>query len=792
MQVNAQHNTHSSPKGAAMTGFKEDNALALRRLLHQLAANWYWFLIFIILGLAVAWTCLRYAMTTYNINAKIVVENDRKGGGDPGYDAYGQPQLFGGTSNVDYEVEILSSRSLMEKVVRDLQLNITYWTKGKIKTMEHFGNMPFYLRWITREDSLSAVNYKIEIIGDDKFVLSGKDVRKEAAWGDTVHLPEGALYFGRNDAYPFGNREYLIQVLSIDQTVSAYQKILNVSIPNKQVGAIALSLTSTIPQKGEKILNKLIETYLQANVDAKNRMADSTIGFVDKRLELVGRELTAVEENIQHFKESNGLADLKMQAQLLVSGTGEITKQLTDQEVRLSVVEAISQYIKDEKNSQHVVPSLLLVQDPNFTAMIGKYNVLQLDRERLLMTTTDTNPLIKSIDLQLVNLRKDIQQNLASMEQGITVSINELQQKYNSLSGEIRKVPAKERIFNDYSRQQAIKQELYMFLLKKREESAISKSSSLGNTRIIDGAKSEVMPFKPNGMLVLLLGVVGGVAIPSLWLYLKSLLNTRLLHREDITGDTPVPVLGEIGHIDTKELIVIKKNVVTPVVEQFRSLRTHLRFVLSGPQQKTVLITSSMNGEGKSFVAANLAALLALSGKKVVLVELDLRKPKISEMLNVGMDTGFSTYAIGQTSLEDVIRPSGICENYYIVPCGPIPPDPTELLLLDEVEILFARLRKQFDYIIIDTAPIGMVTDALLLAHWADATLYLVRHGYTFKRQLEISKNLYLQKKVPKLNLIINDTRTQRNYGYGYAYGYGYGNGYSYNDVVKNSITPHI
>lgn len=763
-----------------LAGKEQEQTISLQAVVDKLLGNWYWFLIFTVIFVGLAWVFLRYATPTYNVNAKILVQDEQKGGNIPGEEVFQQLQLFSGKSNVDNEVEIIQSRSLMERVVKNLELNVSYWQEGRLVTRELFRQLPFKAHWISNRDTLKEVRYSVEAIDEKKFRISGEELAPLVKpWGDTVHLPDGIMRIERRPYYPLNTESYIVKVVSMDAAISSYQGKLDVAIPNKQVSTIDLKLATAIPQKGETILNELIDAYMKASVDAKNRIADSTIAFVDNRLALVSRELTGVEKDIQEFKQANQLADLTEQARQLITSTGDFSKLLTEQEVKLSVINTLEQYIGDENNGTRIVPSSLVLEDPTFIALVQKYNNFLVERERLLISSTPSNPMVQSIDAQLRNLRLDLQSNLSSFKSGIQTTIEELKGRSGKLDQKIQQVPAKERIFLDYSRQQAIKQELYLFLLKKREESAISKSSNLAVARIIDPAKSESAPFMPKRMLTYLVGLLLGLIIPSIFLYLKDLLNRKVINKQDITGNTPVPILAEISHTKKNEDIVVGTDAVTPIAEQFRAMRTNLQFVLAGAQEKVILLTSSMSGEGKSFVAMNLATTLALSGKKVVLMELDLRKPKISEKLGLRNKQGFSTYAIGKTSIDDLIQPSGIHENCWVITSGPVPPNPAELLLLDQTKQLFLTLRKQFDYIVIDTAPVGLVTDAQLLGYLADVTLYLVRQGYTFKQQLQLSKELYLQGKLPRMNLVVNDVKAGKGTGYSYGYQYGYNYGYA-------------
>ncbi|PSL44893.1 capsular exopolysaccharide synthesis family protein [Chitinophaga niastensis] len=762
------------------------STLDLRKILDSLMANWYWFVLSILLTGSLGFTYLRYATPAYKINAKILVEDQQKGSDIPGAEILQQMELFTSKSNVDNEMEIVNSRSLMEKVVRDEHLYINYLIDGHFKKSELYVSVPFTMEWQTLRDSLKMMTYEVKPVGTTEYLISRENAfSRKAKWNDTIHLPEGILQLKRNREVALDRDLYTVQLNSIDKTVAEYQRMLDVNIPNKQVSTIDLTLSATIPAKGEAVLNKLIDAYLHASVEDKNRIADSTIAFIDKRLLIVTGELSGVEKNIQHFKEANELADIGEQSRQMVAGSGDFRKQLIDLQVKLNVVQSLEQYVKDDKNNKRVVPSAIVVQDPTFVSIVEKYNTLQLERERLLLSSTDANPLIRNMDGQLAGLRLDLMRNLGSFKNGLQVSIDELERNSGMLNQKIKKVPSTERVFLDYSRQQAIKQELYLFLLKKREESAITKSSNLATARIIDAAKSDPKPYKPKGLFIYLISFIFGMAFPAGILYLRDVLSRRITGREHITKLTPAPILAEIGHNYGGQKVVVTKDTRTPLAEQFRALRTNLQFIMPNQEEKVILLTSSMSGEGKSFVATNLAAVLALSGKKVVLLELDLRKPRISEQLGISNHMGFSTYVIGKSPLETIIKPSGIHDNCWLISSGPIPPNPAELMLLDKTALLFAELREQFDYIVVDTAPVGLVTDAQLLGRFADATLYLMRQGYTFKEQAKLSKDLYNNRKMPCLNLIINDVKTSGSYGYGYGYGYGYMDDEANGNVIK-------
>jgi tyrosine-protein kinase Etk/Wzc len=430
--------------------------------------------------------------------------------------------------------------------------------------------------------------------------------------------------------------------------------------------------------------------------------------------------------------------------------------------------------LQNNINDRKTVPSSLVMDDANFLSLIKAYNELQLARDKRLMSQTPENPAIQIMDEQLRNLRQSLLSSIASIRRGVQTSIDQMGKYTSGFETQISAIPAKERQFLDFSRQQAIKQELYIFLLTKREETAVSKASNIAITQVVDAAKSESKAFKPTRLLILLGGFIIGILLPFGVSYSRQLLNDKVTSKADIERVTHAPILAEIAHSNTIGVFAVSRNSRTQIAERFRTMRTHLNYLLPLEKDKTILFTSCMGGEGKSFLSINLAQTLALANKKVLLMEMDLRKPKIREYLGL-KKPGFSNFIVGKdNNWKQYIQKAGENNSFDVFSSGPVPPNPTELLLLPKMGELMLQLQKEYEYIIIDTAPVGLVTDAEILATYANLTLYVVRHNYTLKPRLQILDNIYRKKLLPKLNVLINDiTYSTRTYG-GYNNGYGY------------------
>lgn len=749
-------------------GFPYENQL-VRRIV-QLIQNWPWILLSIAICLTGGLLYLRYATPRFEITASILVKDDTKGT-DLGEAAILENLgLSAGKSNVDNEVEILKSRTLMEKVVADLQLNVSYFAKGKIKTTELFETSPVKLRFLTPpllKNKTNPVNYILDISKSKKFTLTNDDKTWQRKFGDTLILPEGrAILTKTTNPKPLNGDSYVISISQADEAAKKYSQALHVAATNKQVSVITLKLTDILPLKGEVILSKLIDNYLKASITDKNRIADSTITFIDQNLALVTQELTGIEKQIENYRITNQITDLPEQSRLLLTNKSLDEKEQTDLEVQLSIIESLLTFVKE--NPSNVVPAYVAMQNSGFISAINKYNEIQLLRDRTLHTSTSEHPAVQNLDFQLKSIRDELIGHIESRQNELRLRKQSLSRSIVGTKRQINTIPANERTFLDHTRQQQIKQELYVFLLKKRIETSVSKSSTLASGRIIDNPKADDLPVSPNRQLTILLSVLIGLFLPIAFLNIREIFNTRITSKKELTDLIKVPVIGEIGSgKDTREnLFDTGKNGF--VGEQFRTLRTNLSFVPDAEKNKVILITSGMASEGKTFIAINLCRSLQLSGKRVILLECDLRKPTIGTNLGIS-GKGLSEYIITTITVEDIVKPSGNVNSFDVIIAGIIPPNPAELLQSGRVKELLNYLREHYDYVVIDSAPFNLVTDASILSHHADLSLFVVRQNFTFRHQIEIIQEISKSNALPKLQLILNDVKAIP----GYAYGYG-------------------
>jgi len=755
-----------------ITNSKTDTSGAFPKLLF-LFAFWqhrYWMLISVALSASIALLYLRYATPQFLITASILIRDDSKGTrfGDEAMENFGLSAL---ESNVDNEIEVLKSRTLMESIVTDLQLYTQYYASGRIKTTELYEKSPFRLTFLNYKekviDKKPASTYSLSLKNKDQFVLSGNSVHMNCSFGDTVFLPQGKAIL-RKTIHPFVPEDkYTVTISGKDQLVEKYSKALSVSATNKMVSMVNFSLTEMLPAKGEAILEKLISNYLRANIEDKNRIADSTLTFINQNLDEVSNELTAVEKQIEYFRTIHHLTDKSENTRQLLVKSDQYMSERNHLSVQMKIVRALQMYLSERPES--IVPSSLVLKDPTFTALVQKYNELQLVRRGTLLSTPETHPSVQAMNAQLDLLRTDLLASINAQFQDISFSLSAVNSLNKDSQKQLHQVPSEERQFLEYSRQQQIKQDLYIYLLKKRVETAISKSSTLANARIIDAPKSGSEPVKPNKQLVLLMSGFIGLGIPLVVLHLKDVLSDKIKTKSELTSCIEAPVLAEIGHVARIDSNLLDTQNLNPVAEQFRVLRTNIQYLSTTEKIKTILLTSSMGGEGKSFIAINLCHSLAMTGKKVILLELDLRRPKLASYLNLKIK-GFTDYIISEAALSDIIQQSGTPNSFDVLTSGPQPPNPAEMLSVPKVKTMISALKNEYDYIIFDTPPVGLVADARLLSEFADLSLYVVRQQFTFKHQLETIRDIHESKQLPGFYLILNDVKVLP--GYENSYGY--------------------
>ncbi|WP_299708101.1 tyrosine-protein kinase [uncultured Pontibacter sp.] len=752
----------------------------LKAILYKYVRYWYFFALGVVMALTLAFLYLRYATPEYTIKSKVLIRDDKKGADLLGGTALGDLDLFQSGKIVDNEIEVLNAVSLMQRVLSDLSLQVSYFTDGRFSDREIYGkDLPLKVI-VTKLDSAAFdKTIVIQMKGDNRFLLEevnevGDIVRSEHKFGQELRRSYATFTVVAGNT--FSPYNIIVKFHDIRKLANHYQQLLLISPVNKNASVLWISITDPVQDKGKDIVNKLVELYNKEAVEDKNLIASNTIEFIDERLKFLTDELTDVEKEVEAYKRQNELTDVSSEAELYVKSASEYNKQLAEFEIQLEVLNSIEKYLRDNGQNYQLVPSALSIQDPTLVGLITKFNELQLERERLLLTTQSTNVLVLNITDQLANLRANIVENLTNIKRGLTITRNNLKASMAQFENRIQQVPSIERELLEIQRQQGIKQGLYLYLLQKREESAVSLAAAVSISRVLDPAMASDLPVKPKKQLIYILAILLGLGLPLAFVYVRDLFNDKVETLHEVKQATATPVLGEISHSDYPEKLVVKENSRSAVTELFRLVRTNLQFSTVGKENKVILVTSSMSGEGKTFFSINLGASLALTGKRVVLVNFDLRKPRLMQDIGLSNEVGITNFIItDKLSVSDILTPVQEVPGLYAIGSGPIPPNPAELMLSSKVQFLLEELKDSFDYILIDTAPVGQVADAFTIAPYANSSVYIIRYGYTRKNQVEIIDDIYKTDKLKHPMIILNDAKKENGYGYGYAYGYGYG-----------------
>lgn len=769
-------------ESATYQEFQGEQGIDLNNILTKCRRHWYWFLIGLMITLTAAFFYIRFATPVYQTSAELLIKDD-KGTSSPSSlqdDVLAQLNFLTGNSNILNEMPILQSRTIVGRAIRDLGLQSSYFVEGSYKNKEIYKNTPVWVTPVSLGDSVGSTSLTVIVNSDGSYtVIDANNNQVRAVNGKTVSLGGGTFLLKSNPEAKGAFNKIIVNIASLNSTIGLFSRNLNLTQTDKQSNVIELTFNTTVPQKGEDFLNSLITEYSLAGLADKNKTASNTIQFVDSRLDSISGELSKVENEIQQFLTTHSIADIDEQSRVFIDQAGQLDQQMVQQSLQANSLHQIQAYVNEPPKGNSYVPSTLGIQDPTLLGLVENYNRLQLQRaQQVEAGAKEENPIIQVMDTQLDKLRDDIKENTSNLLKGSQAVAQKLQQQNAEFQGKINSVPKVQRDLIALKRQQEIKSTLYVYMLQKREEASITEAASVYNNRIIDPAMTNMAPVSPKRKLIYLAAILLGLALPGALVYLKELLNKKVGSRLDVEAHTNTPVYSEISHSKKEGPIVVLSGSRSVVAEQFRNLRTNLSFVLGAGDHKVILITSSMGGEGKSFVSLNLAMSYALMGKRTALLGLDLRKPKIGAYVGLEHTPGISNYLSGQLSLEDLPTALNFGKhNLFFVNSGPIPPNPAELLLQPSMLKMINYMKENFDYIILDTPPVGLVTDAQILGEYADTCLYIVRHEYTMKAQIGLLDGYYKGKRLPNMGVVLNDIKAGDAYRYNYG-GYGYGNGY--------------
>jgi len=741
----------------------------------RFARNWPYFLISIIISLTCIYTFIYLTPPKYKISSTLLIQDDKNGTAMSNSTAFSDLNMFQTVKTVDNEIEILHSRDLLFKVLKKLALETTYFKKEGFRNKELYGkDLPVKVKAITLNNGAYTKNISINYLDEVSFILRDSANVNIVKYGQTIKNKDYVIRIDKGPAYAKEYGKIQIQFKNLYKLTESYSLAKLKIVPVvKDANTIVLSLNDNIPQRGIDILTDLIETYNINNVNNKNIIAKNTIKFIDNRLKYLVTDLSGGEEDVESYKQQNRVTDINMDAQMNAARSGEYNQLLETSSVQLRLIRSIENYFKGKQSQFNLAPSAMGLRDPILNSLISRFNDLQLERNRMLRTANAENPLVLNLNDQLVTLKSNILENLSSIKQGFIIERNNLRANYFQFDNKIRSVPTIERGLLERSREQSVKSGLYKYLLQKREETALSLSATVPTSQIVDRPAYKTIPDSPKQPLLYLCGFIFGCFLPAGILSAKGFFNNKVKDASTIEL-TGAKMLGEVSHNLDKGIVVFQKDNRSTISELFRYIRMNLGLMSNHMNNKVMLVTSSMKGEGKTFFSINLATTLGMLDKKVVVLEFDLRKPDLLNKVGLKQSAGITDYLINDSIfLEDIIQPTKISENVSVIGCGETPEHPAEIMMNPKIELLFEELKERFDYIIIDTSPVGQVADAFSLAEYADLSIYLVRYNYTNKYQLAILKDICDNNKLKNPMVVFNDAKREKSQQYSYG-GYGY------------------
>jgi tyrosine-protein kinase Etk/Wzc len=750
----------------------DSEEVSLGDLLYKFFPYWPFFVLLLIISLSVAWVYLRYSMPVYKTMATILIKDDQKNAAaDEMMQAF---DMFGSKKNVENEVEVLHSKTLMQEVVRNLHLYAPVFANGRVLNQSAYLISKIVIE-VKNPDSLKSVK-KIPFTYHKK-TYSVEIDNTQYPLNQWVTTHYGQLKFLYNTYYfPTEDDEktnYFFSLNTVKNTVNSILSQINITPSSKQSTVIELSIEGEVPKRGEDILNELLKVYNQAAILDKNVLAANTLKFVNDRLSYVANELDSVEGSLQHFKASNKITDISAQGQIYLQTVAANDQKISDLNVQLAMLDQVEKYVNSKGDLGGVVPSTVGVSDPVLTGLLQKLSELELHYAQTKKIVPENNPSVIALQDGINKLKPGILENIESQRKNMVAARNDLTSMSNSYSSLLKSIPEKERELLGISRQQAIKNNIYTFLLQKREETALSFASAIADSRIIDKAESLEVPVSPKKKLIYIAAILAALSLGVVVIYIKDILTRTVQSRQEIEKYSNIPILGEVMYDSSKSPFVILEGKRSFIAEQFRQLRTSLGYLGIDETHRKILVTSSISGEGKSFITTNLGISFALMGKKVIMIELDLRKPKLSSQFNISHSTGISNYLIGKAEAIEIIKSTSV-QNLSIIPSGPIPPNPSELISNGKLPELLDYLETKFDYIFIDTAPVNPVTDAFILSPLTNVTLFVIRHDYTPKIFLQKLNQQSTNNSLNNPAIVYNGIKGRGIGKYGYGYGYGY------------------
>ena len=785
----------------------KEETIDIKALILKYSQYWYYFLLAILFCVFIAFLNNRYTVPEYSVSTTLLIRDDNNTqlGAENLLEGL---EIFSGKKNLKNEIVILNSYSITEKVIQELNLGLSYFQHGLFQTHELFDNSPFIVTLDSTHNQITGVEFEVIIINEKSFQLNASikdrhpynlisekfnktllaniDINKEYQFEEEITSPYYSFKISKSiffqaDKIKDAGKTYSFKLHEIDKL--AHNLINNIKINpiNKETSILKLNIKASNPRKNIQILDKITDIYIRSGLDEKNIMAINTIHFIDKQLNEIQDSLSFIENQLEVFKLQNPNLDIVDKEFGTYFQKQKLDNTLSEQSVNIKYYKSLLSYLQNDNNASSIVsPTSMGISNPELNSLISQLLQLYAKKGDLQLTTTEKNPAYQAVLSQINHTKNTIIENVTNLISSASIYENDLRTRINSFKKNIKQLPEAEKKYLILKRKYQYNEQTALYLQQKRYEASLAKAGTESDHKVIDPARLDSdKPIKPRKSLSYFIAIIIGIFIPIAFVSLRDFFSDTIHSKTDLENTTKIPILGLVGHSDKATSMVVATATKSIIAESFRALRTNIQYLAVNKKKKVITITSSVGGEGKTFNAINLAAIFALAEHKTLIIGADLRKPKLHEDFKITQKNGLSSYLINKSKLSDIIQKTEL-KHLDVIGSGPTPPNPAELLDSVKMQELIKELNTIYDYIIIDTPPIGLVTDGVLLMQHADINLYVVRHGYSKTKTLSIINNLYSQKKVKNLQIIINDFQ-QNSTGYGYGYGYGYGsNGYGY------------
>ena len=779
----------------------DEQSIDIKQLIYICLSHWYLFVIFVVLALAVGFVINRYKPSVYQTSGTVLIKSDQT------FDPTSlMTNLNTGKSNVENEMAILRSYSLAERTIKKMNLEVTYSEKGRVSTVELYKTAPFTVEFDRSVPQAVGLTYEITAFNTEAFSLHGTsefltkydyvlcqtlqsvpqkvDVVTECKQGEWIDNGYNRFRIVLNENYnpeKDNSRKLYFRLNSYPSLVRQLSSY-TVSATSKQSSVVSIVMNGSNPGKIVEFTNMLMNEYVNRGLEKKNMVSENTIRFIDEELTGIQESLGSAESELKEFRTQNDLMNLDMQATQIYNNIQALERERAEMTVNVKIYKRLQDYIKEQIDDPEnlAAPSTMGIADPLLNQLVRDLVTLSQTKATQLLTQTEQHPQIVKLNEQIVTTKKTLLETINNLVINADMSLDEINKRIAKAVSETKVLPEKQQQLINYQRNFNFNDETYKYLMQRRAEAQILKASNTPDNEVLDVARLErTVRIAPRTSMNYLIALILGLLIPAVYLFLKDFFNVSISDRKDVEKLTSYPIVGQVAQTSSKDPLVVVNSPKSPIAESFRSIRTNVEFITQGKNQSTILVTGDMQSIGKTFNAINVASIYALYGKKTVLLGFDLRKPKLFKEFGLNNNIGLSSFLSNKEPFESIIQSTTAIPSLDIITSGPIPPNPAELIASEKCDELFKLLRERYDYIIIDTPPVGLVTDAFLLMKHSDVNLFIVRQGVT-------NKNIFgtiikdMESRGLKMSIVLNGIQTNKGYGYGYGKKYGYGYGYAY------------